>query len=199
MTIDTKPKPLRADAQRNRAALVKAAEEAFAANGSDASVNDIARRAGVGVGTLYRHFSSRSDLVIEVAEKIMSGVADRAFARETDVDPGGAVKAWMLDLLASARYHCGAQVWEMLATVADDRRISAGKARMREAGQRLIDRAIAAGRMQAGTTSADLARFVFGIGVASEEPGATRLIDPGDEVHASAERMIDIVLAGLRP
>ncbi|TKB29941.1 MAG: helix-turn-helix transcriptional regulator, partial [Mesorhizobium sp.] len=57
------PKPLRADARRNRDKLVEAAAQAFAAEGVDASLEEIAKRAGVGIGTLYRHFPTREHLV----------------------------------------------------------------------------------------------------------------------------------------
>jgi AcrR family transcriptional regulator len=74
----TEPKPLRADARRNREAIVKAARKVFSAQGQDAQMDDIARRAKVGVGTVYRHFPTKEDLIAALAAERFERLAEQA-------------------------------------------------------------------------------------------------------------------------
>ena len=69
---------MRSDARRNRERLIEAAKEAFAAHGPEAQMDDIARRAGVGVGTLYRHFPTKGALVGEMMSAKLTGIAERS-------------------------------------------------------------------------------------------------------------------------
>ena len=99
----TTSRPLRADAVRNRALLLAAAADEFAEHGLDASVADIARRAGVGKGTVFRHFATKDDLIAAI-------VLDR-------IEALGAVGARLLDADDP-----GAALWEFLAAAGDQRR-----------------------------------------------------------------------------
>src|SRR3954451_4464555 len=84
----TEPRPLRADARRNRELILAAAREAFAEAGRDVQMPDVARAAGVGVGTLYRHFPAKEDLVRAlVQDKVEAAIATAREALESD-DPG---------------------------------------------------------------------------------------------------------------
>ncbi|TIV22160.1 MAG: helix-turn-helix transcriptional regulator, partial [Mesorhizobium sp.] len=89
------PKPLRADAQRNRDRLVEVAAQMFASDGVDASLEEIAKRAGVGIGTLYRHFPTREHLVEVVYRREVEGLCHAAedLAREHPADV--ALELWM--------------------------------------------------------------------------------------------------------
>src|ERR1700758_4102372 len=86
---------LRADAQRSRVRLLTAATEAFAEKGADAPLEDIARRAGVGIGTLYRHFPTRLDLQAAVFRSQVGAVCGEADALLEKAPPGQAFSAWM--------------------------------------------------------------------------------------------------------
>ncbi|MFF5084982.1 TetR/AcrR family transcriptional regulator [Actinoplanes sp. NPDC000266] len=92
MTID---RPLRADAARNRASLLAAATEEFAAHGLDASVADIARRAGIGKGTVFRHFPTKDDLLAAVVLDRIDDLAALAQRLTTATDPGAALLEFM--------------------------------------------------------------------------------------------------------
>jgi AcrR family transcriptional regulator len=89
------PRRLRADAQRNIDSLLEASKAVFATSGVDAPAKEIADRAGVGVGTLYRHFPQRSDLVKAVFQREVDACADAAPALITAHDPGEALARWL--------------------------------------------------------------------------------------------------------
>ena len=155
-------RPMRADARRNYDKLISAARLAFAANGSATSLEDIARRAEVGVGTLYRHFPTRQDLLeavyVEEVEALCSSAADLI-----DLDPWDALVRWFdrfVDYVATKR----ALVDEMVAT------LSPGAPVFRSchdaifaAGGPLLDRAKAAGVVRPDVEFYDVIRLVSGI------------------------------------
>jgi len=98
--------PRRADARRNVDALIEAARTVFATSGVDAPAKEITDRAGVGVGTLYRHFPQRADLVKAVVESGIDAVADAGPALLADYPPGEALDRWIhrfAELLATKR------------------------------------------------------------------------------------------------
>ena len=106
MTEPAAVRPLRADAQRNRDRIVSAAREAFRESGVDVQMDEIARRADVGVGTLYRHFPQRSDLVKAVVESGIDAVADAGPALSAAHEPAEALTQWIhrfTELLATKR------------------------------------------------------------------------------------------------
>lgn len=92
---EEKPRPLRSDAQRNLDALLEAALAVFAASGVDAPVREIADRAGVGIGTVYRHFPHRASLVAAVFRREIDACADAAAAFAKDHEPVEALSRWM--------------------------------------------------------------------------------------------------------
>jgi AcrR family transcriptional regulator len=119
---DLQVRPLRADARRNRSLVLEAARTAFAAEGSDASLDEIARRAGVGAGTVYRHFPTKEALFEAVVLDRIGELIDEAHALSDDPDPGrafssfvellareGALKRDLVETLSSAgiRLHLG--------------------------------------------------------------------------------------------
>ena len=100
------PRPRRADARRNVEALIEAARTVFATSGVDAPAKEITDLAGVGVGTLYRHFPQRSDLVKAVVESGIDAVADAAPALSAAHEPAEALSTWVhrfTELLATKR------------------------------------------------------------------------------------------------
>jgi AcrR family transcriptional regulator len=92
-------RPLRADAARNRARILAAASDQFAAHGPEAGMDEIAAAAGVAVGTLYRHFPTKADLVAAVSESHMAGVADDVEASLARVDAGAGAASELSVLL----------------------------------------------------------------------------------------------------
>jgi AcrR family transcriptional regulator len=94
---------MRADAKRNYESLITAARDVFASEGAQASMEAIARKAGVGVGTLYRHFPKRIDLVEAVYRTDVDELVDAAERVVAELDPGAAVDAFLLAFLSYAR------------------------------------------------------------------------------------------------
>jgi AcrR family transcriptional regulator len=178
-------RPLRADAKRNRAQLIEAARAAFTERGSEASLEDIARRAGVGVGTLYRHFPTRQALVeavyVEEVELLCRSAAD-----DVDGSSWDALVQWFnrfVDYVATKR----ALIDEMVATIGQDARIfRACHDAIFTAGEPLLARAKADGYVRADVEFIDVIRMVSGITMVK---GAT-----ADDVR----RVLALALDGLR-
>ena len=95
VTGDAPPRPRRADARRNRDLVLAAAREAFAAEGSHASLDEIARRAGVGAGTVYRHFATKEDLFEAVVLDRFGELVEEAHELRDDADPGRAFSSFV--------------------------------------------------------------------------------------------------------
>ncbi|MFD4230552.1 TetR/AcrR family transcriptional regulator [Streptomyces sp. NPDC058545] len=159
-------RPRRADARRNYDALLLAAREAFAAHGADASLEDIARRAGVGIGTLYRNFPSRTELFEAVyADEVhaLCRVADEVAAEP----PWQALTTWLrrfVDYMATKR-----AIREAMDT--QSAVFTSCRASMYEAGAPLLTRAQSAGEARTDMTFDDLIRMVAGItGATYPEP-----------------------------
>jgi AcrR family transcriptional regulator len=105
-TEPSTPPPMRADARRNREKLIEVAATAFAQAGVEASLEDIARRAGVGIGTLYRHFPTREHLVEAVYRRELEGLAAAAKELAASHAPDVALEEWMrrfVDYIATKR------------------------------------------------------------------------------------------------
>ncbi|WP_226646812.1 TetR/AcrR family transcriptional regulator [Microbulbifer variabilis] len=119
---DEKKRPLRADALRNEDAVLQAAKEIFLTSGVNAPVRDIAAKAGVGIGTLYRRFPQRSDLVASVFRREVDDCAAKATTLATENAPLKALKLWLkcyVDFLATkkglaAALHSGDPAFEAL-------------------------------------------------------------------------------------
>jgi AcrR family transcriptional regulator len=182
--IDTRPK--RADARRNEEKLIAAAREAFAENGVATSLEDIARRAGVGIGTLYRHFPTRPALLEAVYLEEVQAICASAdgFAA---VDPWEALTGW-LRLYAGFAATKRALFDELLPYIGQDAEVfKSCKTVIGATGEALLQRAQEAGAVRADVTFMDIARMVGGIAV-------IRMADQ-DEI----ERILEVALDGLRP
>lgn len=92
---ERQPRAKRVDAARNLQSLLQAAMDVFAQSGVDAPVREIAERAGVGIGTVYRHFPQRADLIVAVLKSQIDACADAAPALAAEVEPGEALARWM--------------------------------------------------------------------------------------------------------
>lgn len=181
-----KRKP-RADAERNRLRLMTVAKEAFAEKGTSASLDDIARAAGVGIGTLYRHFATREALIGQLYENEGDQLAEAA-ARIAQVEPPAeALRQWLLlfiEYLSTKRIM--ADVLILLGNGAD--RICAVSAeRLIEACGRLLQNARENGDIRRPVEPLDLLVAVGG--------GANLGYAPDWEIGAA--RLVDIIIAGL--
>lgn len=180
-------RPVRADAQRNVDALLKAALEVFATTGVDAPVREIAEKAGVGVGTLYRHFPQRADLVAAVFRHEIDACADAAPLLASEHEPGEALAQWMqryAAFIATKRglatvLHSGNPAFESLPAYFEKRLLPALRALLSAAG--------AAGEMRADVDAYDLLRAV-----------ANLCMQTHDADPAHARRMVALLVDGLR-
>lgn len=188
-TAPVRPR-LRADAMRNRERIIAAAHEAFVEEGTDVPLDEIARRAGVGNATLYRHFPDRSSLLHEVLLYMQDRITERASCLlRADTDPFDALAQAML---ACAEERIGALCVTLgLGAHPADPRLAASRERMIEVTQRLIDRAHESGQLREDVGAGDLL-----IGVSS----LTRPL-PGTARPCTGEavlRYLQIFLDGLR-
>jgi AcrR family transcriptional regulator len=183
-------RPLRADARRNRARLLEAARTAFAAEGLAVPLDEIARRAGVGPGTLYRHFPTKEALFEAVVDDRLRDLADTARALRSAEDAGAALFTLIDRLVAEAAVKkdlvdaldgAGVEVRTALAATAGDLREQIGQ---------LLARAQRHGAVRPDLDVADLMALLSGLCAALTAP-AHRRADPG--------RMLAVLRAGLRP
>jgi len=175
MTTRTAPnRPLRKDAQRNRAALLDAARSAFAQEGLDAPLEAIARRAGLAIGTLYRHFPTRMDLVgAIITEKKRAWIE----AAEAAVKMEPAWDGLVFFLERVCELQAGDRAFNDIASMRFPQapRIEAARKRAYDLSCRIIERAQAEGTLRTDITAEDLAFIVWAHTRVSE---ATHAIDP---------------------
>jgi len=183
------PRKPRSDAQRNRVRILEVAKEAFTRSGANASLDDIAKEAGVGAGTLYRHFPTREELLQAVYRSELEKVAlaERTFAQT--MTPIEALRAWLLlfvDAIAAKQLIAPA----LSTLVGDHKKIfQASYAQMHEAIRSLVRRAIKSGDIRKDLDAMDLLRALVGVAhVAS-----------GPDWQQSAKRLVDILITGSRP
>ncbi|GAB2576862.1 TetR family transcriptional regulator [Paractinoplanes abujensis] len=181
------PRRKRTDARRNVEALLDAAKTVFGTSGVDAPAKEITDLAGVGVGTLYRHFPQRSDLIKAVIEREIDACAEAAPALAAEYEPGEALARW-LDRLATfvatkrgfaSALHSGDPAYEGLSGFF--------MAKLGPALGSLLDRAVAAGAIRAGVSPQDLLYAV------------AKLCAPRpDEAPGYGRRMTALLVDGLR-
>jgi AcrR family transcriptional regulator len=179
----------RADAQRNREHILEIAKEAFTRDGAAASLDDIARRSGVGPGTLYRHFPTRDVLIEAVYRTEVSklAVAEQRFA--ATLAPLEGLRAWMLLFIE--------HVSDKKLILPAMETVAGGSTRLVEGARSIIHggfvasvkRAVDSGDLRADTNPEDFVRALVGIFHTTALPGWEQ----------SARRLVDILIAGSRP
>ncbi|MEU6265480.1 TetR/AcrR family transcriptional regulator [Saccharopolyspora shandongensis] len=174
-------RPKRADARRNFDALLKAARDAFAENGAHASLEDIARRSGVSIATLYRNFPTREALVEEVHREEVEALC-RAVAGLDDLAPWDALVAWLRRFVE----YIGTKLAFADALNRATDSFQACRKAMRDAGRPLLDRAQRAGAARPEPSIDDILRLFSGI-------STVEYVD-----NAQRERVFGLALAGLR-
>ena len=182
----TKAPRKRADAQRNERALLDAAAKVFVVSGVDAPVRDIAAAAGVGMGTIYRHFPTRADLVIAVYQHQVDATAEAGPALLADGTPHAALTKWVdmfVDFLTTKHGLAG-------ALQSDSARFETLHAyfldRLLPVCAQLLDAAVAAGEIRPGTDALSLLRGIGNLCVGAE----------GDPSY-DARRLVHLLIAGL--
>ncbi|CCV15164.1 TetR/AcrR family transcriptional regulator [Mesorhizobium sp. STM 4661] len=167
-TVEDKPdatatKKLRADAQRNRDRLIEVAAAAFAAHGVDASLEEIARQAGVGIGTLYRHFPTREHLVEVVYRREVEGLCQAADELSRTEAPDVALEQWMqrfVDYIATKR---GLTTSLRILMSTNSTLFSDISGRVTQALRRLVEAAVAAGAIRGDVDASDVLHALGGI------------------------------------
>lgn len=180
-------RPKRADAQRKTEALLKAATEVFATSGVDAPIREIAERAKVGLGTVYRHFPKRSDLIVAIFQSSVDACADAAEALRAEHPPATALAMWVrryVDFIRTKTglgeaLHSGDPAYTALPGYFNQR--------LRPALQRLLDAAVEANEISPGADPEDLLVAIANLC----RGGCGR-----DQEHAY--RMASLLLDGLR-
>jgi AcrR family transcriptional regulator len=164
-------RPARKDAARNHDALLRAAAEVYSERGVEASLEEIARRAGVGIGTLYRHFPSRDALNEAVYRREVATLCDRAGALLHDNDPVAALAEWMTAFAQYVARKRGMAMALKSALGPDNELFAYSHQRIREALGSLLDAAVATGEIRADVDHEDLLRAMSGICMATDSPG----------------------------
>ena len=182
-------RPLRADARRNRDRLLQVARQSFAAEGLSVSLDEIARRAEVGPGTLYRHFPTKEALFEAVVHERLQRLLDQARALRRADDPGTALFTIIDHVVADAV--AKADLVDALATAGVDVRttVSATAADLRSEVGHLLARAQDSGAVRGDIDIADLMAVLSGVLIALRHP-ANKGADP--------QRALAIVRDGLR-
>ncbi|GAB0107710.1 TetR/AcrR family transcriptional regulator [Nocardia sp. JMUB6875] len=177
---------MRADARRNYELIVATAQAAFAELGPEAPLEEIARRAGIGIGTLYRHFPNREALIEAVYRSNIEQLAQRAHDLLEEHTPATAFEYWLREQVAWVMAN------RVLATTLkagmdkDSPTFQLCRAAITEAADLLVRAGQEAGALRADLEPRDLLRFGHGIGVACET------------VPDAAERMLAVTIDGLR-
>lgn len=182
-------RPLRADAARNRQRLLEVAADAFAEHGTEASLEDIARTAGVGVGTLYRHFPTRADLIAEVYRASADELCADADRLAAELPARDALDAWLLGFVGYvARKRGMASALKAALGPESAAVFHTARGRFEETAGRLIAAAQADGSIRRDVEPSDVMRAVSGVCMAQAEAQ-----DP-----ERARRVIRLILDGLR-
>jgi len=183
------PRKPRMDALRNRKRILEVAKEAFKRFGGDASLDDIAKQAGVGAGTLYRHFPSRDELIEGVYRNEVEKLAAAASHFTETMSPLEALRAWMLLLVDyMAAKHIIAPALNTIA---------GGPSRLHEGSRSLIQGAID-GLAKRAKRSGDLRRDLDASDLLRALIGVSH-VGFGADWQQSARRLVDILIAGSRP
>jgi AcrR family transcriptional regulator len=178
----------RADALRNRERILEVAKTAFTQAGGDISLDDVARQAGVGVGTLYRHFPTRDALLESVYRAEVKKLAEEARKLTNSLPPLDALRAWMMlfvDYIATKKIIAPA----LNSIVGGPTKIfESSGAQIKDAIESLVTRAVVNGEIRADLDPLDLLRALVGVSNVASAP----------DWQQSAKRLVDILLLGSR-
>jgi AcrR family transcriptional regulator len=189
-TLGVRPstvRPLRADARQNYERLITAAAAAIGELGPNVSLEEVAKRAGVGIGTLYRHFPNRQALLEAVYRDQVNMNCTRGRELLATMPPAEALQLWLHSLLTHNLSMRGLKEALMAGEISPQ--TSECKAMMHEVGGELLARAQAMGAVRSDIEISDLLRLVHSIAL---------MVEPGAEGAARAERVFEVMVAGLK-
>ncbi|MFE2100008.1 MULTISPECIES: TetR/AcrR family transcriptional regulator [unclassified Streptomyces] len=184
-------RPMRADARRNHERLLRVAAEAFAEHGENASLDDIAKRAGVGSGTLYRHFPTRQALLEAAYVDRIQAMAARADAYAAHLPPGEALVEWLNEVCVGTIQVRGMKT--LLGSAVTDGSSVAATAcgtHLHEAVRRLVEAAQREGSLRGDVEPVEVLRLAHGVASASELASGQ-----GEQIR----RYLALLTEGLRP
>jgi AcrR family transcriptional regulator len=181
-------RPLRADARRNRDALLAAAVQAFSAEGPDVTLESVAAAAGVGIGTLYRHFPNRDALVEAAYRNELERLCDSAEELLATLPAEQAVRQWMERFVDYAVTKRGMAEALRALIAAGGNPFEQSRALMLGALGKLLNAAIADGAVRADLAPADLLATLGGVSMAAGDAAG----------REQARRVLDLVMDGLR-
>jgi len=174
------PRKLRADAQRNRERLLETARDAFARDGAEASLDDIAKKSGVGSGTLYRHYPTRNALIGAVCQREVEKLGALAGELLTLDPPIEALRTWMLTFVNHVIEK------QIIASALDEAAYADASVIIQGSIQQLARRAIENGDLRNDTVPFDLLTAMIGV----------LHLGRGPALHESAKRLVDLLLRG---
>ncbi len=182
-------RPLRADAERNRQRILAAARELFAERGLNVTLDDIAERAGLGVGTVYRRFASREELIEALFGEKLEEIVGVAQAALEIADPWEAFSYFLLQMAERQAQDRGLKEVLLGTSVGRDH-VARIRARMRPLGEQLIQRAVAAGRLRDDIVASDLPLLQLMVGT---------IADAGADIDPELwRRFMALLLDGMR-
>lgn len=179
---------MRSDARRNYERIVATARDAFLEHGVDVPLDDIVKRAGVGAGTLYRHFPSRDALVEAVYREEITQLADNAYRLRDELPPEEAVFAWMREQVRWIAESYGLATALKAAIDDDSETFAFCKKQLRTAVTAVLEPAQQAGVVRVDLEPSDLLRLGHGVGAAAQYTDA-----------AGIDRLLSVVTEGMRP
>jgi len=181
-------RPLRADARRNRAKVLEAAEEVFASEGLSVPIDEVARRAGVGVGTVYRHFPTKEALFEAIVVARLEALIERAGELSTADDAGEALFTFISELVDLAVKKKDLTDELARAGVQSEDLVAGVKEQLEQSFEVLLRRAQAAGTVRPDINRSDVSALVMGTCMAANQHGCT----------GSTQRLVGVLCDGFR-
>jgi AcrR family transcriptional regulator len=178
----------RADAVRNRERVLEAAKAVFSSGGPDGSLEAVAKRAGVGIGTLYRHFPTREALFEAVYRREVGQLADLAEQLKSGAEPVGALRRWLHSIIELVATKKGMSAALALAMHGSSELYADTFDRLTNAVGGLLERAVASGEIRSDVSPEDLLRALVGMCYMHDQPGW----------QATVRRLVDVFVDGLR-
>jgi AcrR family transcriptional regulator len=178
----------RADAVRNRERVLEAAKAVFSTGGADASLEAVARRAGVGIGTLYRHFPTRESLFEAVYRREVEQLSELAEHLKNEADPVEALRKWLRSNVEFVATKKGMMAALALAAHGSSELFTFSFDRLTKAVGALLQRAVTAGKIRADIGPEDVLRALVGMCYIHDQPGW----------QSTVLRLLDVFVDGLR-
>jgi AcrR family transcriptional regulator len=181
------PRKLRADAVRNRARVLAAAKAVFSAGGAEASLEAVAKHAGVGIGTLYRHFPTREALYEAVYQHEVQQLVELAVQLKAEPSAVEALRRWLRSIVEFVATKKGMSAALALAVAASSELHARSFQLLAKAAGILLDRAVAGREIRSGIDPGDLVRAVVGMCLAHNQP----------RWQANVLPLVDVLVDGL--